>query len=87
MKYNDVKQVIDFMYRGEVKVLEADLESILAVAESLQVKGLSTVRNSYEKQDVSQTSEQSITETPTPDQTKEITSVQQAKKRKVSHVS
>lgn len=52
MRYVDVKQVIDFMYRGEVKVLEADLDSLLAVAESLQVKGLCSVRNNYKKDKV-----------------------------------
>lgn len=49
MKHSDLKQIIDFMYRGEVKVLESELDSLLAVAESLQVKGLSSVRNNYEK--------------------------------------
>lgn len=50
MKHTDLKQIIDFMYRGEVKVLESELDSLLAVAESLQVKGLSSVRNNYEKE-------------------------------------
>lgn len=90
MKYSDVKQVIDFMYRGEVKVLEAELDSLLAVAESLQVKGLSTVRNNYEKHDNTQTSNSdqvnhnSTETTSTATDTVNNTPVRQAKKRKIS---
>ncbi|KDR16421.1 uncharacterized protein LOC110832614 [Zootermopsis nevadensis] len=52
MKFIDMKLVIEFMYRGEIKVLEAELEGLLAAAETLQVKGLSNVRNKYEKGDI-----------------------------------
>lgn len=57
MKPSDLKQIIEFMYRGEVKVLETELDSLLAVAESLQVKGLSSVRNTCNKETVQSTSE------------------------------
>uniref|UniRef100_A0A1B6MU69 HMG box domain-containing protein n=1 Tax=Graphocephala atropunctata TaxID=36148 RepID=A0A1B6MU69_9HEMI len=49
MSFLDIKLVIEFMYRGEVKVQEGDLGGLLVAAETLQVKGLSNVRNKYEK--------------------------------------
>ncbi|KAJ9598250.1 hypothetical protein L9F63_011071, partial [Diploptera punctata] len=52
MKFVDIKLVIEFMYRGEIKVLETELDGLLAAAETLQVKGLSNVRNKYEKGDI-----------------------------------
>lgn len=38
-------------------MLETELNDVLAVAESLQVKGLSSVRNKYEKGDIQNSSE------------------------------
>ncbi|XP_049791414.1 protein tramtrack, beta isoform-like [Schistocerca nitens] len=52
MKFVDIKLVVEFMYRGEIKVLETELDGLLAAAEMLQVKGLSNVRNKYEKGDI-----------------------------------
>ncbi|XP_067000729.2 uncharacterized protein [Anabrus simplex] len=52
MKYSDIKLVVEFMYRGEIKVLETELDGLLVTAEALQVKGLSNVRNKYEKGDI-----------------------------------
>ncbi|GLG98502.1 hypothetical protein R5R35_011416 [Gryllus longicercus] len=52
MKFVDIKLVVEFMYRGEIKVLETELDGLLATAETLQVKGLSNVRNKYEKGDI-----------------------------------
>jgi len=40
VKYNDLLCVLNFMYHGEVNVAQEDLNSFLAVAEDLQVKGL-----------------------------------------------
>nr|CAD7410895.1 unnamed protein product [Timema cristinae] len=57
MKFIDIKLVVEFMYRGEIKVLEAELEGLLAAAETLQVKGLSHVRTKYEKGDIQGSSE------------------------------
>jgi hypothetical protein len=37
---NELNQILDFMYFGEVKVTEPGLASFLALAERLQVKGL-----------------------------------------------
>ena len=38
--FNDLKSVLDFMYYGEVNVAQEELNSFLAVAEDLRVKGL-----------------------------------------------
>ena len=37
---SDIKSVLDFMYHGEVNVAQEELNSFLAVAEDLKVKGL-----------------------------------------------
>ena len=38
--YDDLVSVLNFMYRGEVNIAQEQLNSFLAVAEDLQVKGL-----------------------------------------------
>ena len=40
VKFPDLQSVLNFMYHGEVNVAQGDLNSFLAVAEDLQVKGL-----------------------------------------------
>ena len=40
VKYDNVLSVLNFMYHGEVNIAQDDLNSFLAVAEDLQVKGL-----------------------------------------------
>jgi len=40
VKYTDLQSVLNFMYHGEVNVAQEELNSFLAVAEDLQVKGL-----------------------------------------------
>ena len=40
IRYSDIKSVLDFMYHGEVNVAQEELNSFLAVAEDLKVKGL-----------------------------------------------
>jgi len=40
VKYEDVLAVLNFMYHGEVNIAQTELNSFLAVAEDLQVKGL-----------------------------------------------
>jgi len=45
VEYSDLQAVLDFMYHGEVNVAQEELNSFLAVAEDLQVKGLSQNEN------------------------------------------
>ena len=40
VKYSDLLCVLNFMYHGEVNVAQEDLNSFLAVAERLRVRGL-----------------------------------------------
>ena len=40
VKFTELQSVLTFMYHGEVNVAQEDLNSFLAVAEDLQVKGL-----------------------------------------------
>jgi len=40
VKYSDLQSVLNFMYHGEVNVAQEELNSFLAVAEELRVKGL-----------------------------------------------
>ena len=40
VRMTDLESVLDFMYHGEVNVAQNDLNSFLAVAEDLQIKGL-----------------------------------------------
>eukprot|EP00092_Neocalanus_flemingeri_P060133 GFUD01072035.1.p1 GENE.GFUD01072035.1~~GFUD01072035.1.p1 ORF type:complete len:341 (-),score=102.07 GFUD01072035.1:1-1023(-) len=49
VKYADLVSVLNFMYHGEVNVAQEELNSFLAVAEDLKVKGL-TQNNSDTKQ-------------------------------------
>lgn len=44
IKLNHFKHILEFIYQGEVKVLDIDLEGVLALGESLQVKGLSSIK-------------------------------------------
>merc|ERR1712202_6705 len=47
VKYTDLQSVLNFMYHGEVNVAQEELNSFLAVAEDLKVKGLT--QNDSEK--------------------------------------
>jgi len=49
VKYEDIVSVLNFMYHGEVNVAQEELNSFLAVAEDLQVKGL-TQKNDKQPQ-------------------------------------
>ena len=40
VSYSDLTAILDFIYNGEVNVAQEDLNSFLAVAEELQIKGL-----------------------------------------------
>jgi len=58
VKYTDLQSVLNFMYHGEVNVAQEDLNSFLAVAEDLRVKGLtqnqSVGQNTERKNDLAQ---------------------------------
>ena len=49
MKYSDIQSVLHFMYHGEVSVGQEELESFLAVAEDLKIKGLSFTNSPAEE--------------------------------------
>merc|ERR1719222_1042930 len=52
VKFQDLQSVLNFMYHGEVNVAQEELNSFLAVAEELRVKGL-TQNQSTKKQESS----------------------------------
>ena len=45
IRYNDLESLLNFMYYGEVSIAQEELNSFLAVAEELQVKGLTQKEN------------------------------------------
>lgn len=47
------------MYQGEVNVKQAELQSFMSIAESLQIKGLATTTNNNNSQPMSKTSDTS----------------------------
>jgi len=49
VKYTDFQAVLNFMYQGEVNVAQEELNSFLAVAEDLKVKGLTQNNEKSEK--------------------------------------
>ena len=40
VSYEDMLNILDFMYNGEVRVKQANIQQFLAVAEKLRVRGL-----------------------------------------------
>lgn len=42
--YNDLKPLVDFMYRGEINVGQDHIPALLQIAEALQIRGLAEVR-------------------------------------------
>merc|ERR1712240_764192 len=49
VQFNDLQAVLNFMYHGEVNVAQEELNSFLAVAEDLEVKGLTQNNSSNPK--------------------------------------
>ncbi|GAB6033187.1 hypothetical protein CHUAL_012794 [Chamberlinius hualienensis] len=47
INYGDLKSVVDFMYRGEINVVHDQLDNLLKVADTLQVKGLAEVTENF----------------------------------------
>uniref|UniRef100_A0A182QNP6 BTB domain-containing protein n=1 Tax=Anopheles farauti TaxID=69004 RepID=A0A182QNP6_9DIPT len=46
VKFQELRAMMDYMYRGEVNISQDQLAALLKAAESLQIKGLSDNRNS-----------------------------------------
>lgn len=44
VKFQHLKHVVDFIYQGEIRVLDSDLEEVLALGNTLQIKGLCSVK-------------------------------------------
>jgi len=53
VKYTDLQSVLNFMYHGEVNIAQEELNSFLAVAEDLRVKGLTQNQAGGSKQPLS----------------------------------
>merc|ERR1711944_363288 len=51
VKYSDLQSVLNFMFHGEVNVAQEELNSFLAVAEELRVKGLTQNTQERSKQE------------------------------------
>ena len=72
MKFTDLQSVLNFMYHGEVSVAQEELNSFLAVAEDLRVKGL-TQNQSVSNQSTSKQSTSSyqlnVNRSPAPNST------------------
>ena len=49
VKASDMERVLDFVYRGEVNVAQEELNSFLAVAEDLKIKGWRNIMVSSNK--------------------------------------
>merc|ERR1712106_83794 len=47
VKFTDLQSVLNFMYHGEVNVAQEELNSFLAVAEDLKVKGLTQTHSNH----------------------------------------
>ncbi|XP_050511525.1 protein jim lovell-like [Diabrotica virgifera virgifera] len=56
----EVQAIVDFMYKGEISVIQEQLQSLIKAAESLQVRGLAT-QDPFDKESTS-----IINQTPTP---------------------
>eukprot|EP00092_Neocalanus_flemingeri_P017593 GFUD01019034.1.p1 GENE.GFUD01019034.1~~GFUD01019034.1.p1 ORF type:complete len:335 (+),score=93.41 GFUD01019034.1:59-1063(+) len=50
VKYNELQAILNFMYHGEVNVAQDELNSFLAVAEDLKVKGLTQNQSENDKE-------------------------------------
>ncbi|XP_050684190.1 protein bric-a-brac 1-like isoform X2 [Leptidea sinapis] len=52
--YTHLRAIVDFMYRGEVNVLEDDIPGLLKVAEALKVRGLTDINGEHSKNESGQ---------------------------------
>ena len=51
LKSNNLVAILDFLYRGEANILQESLDSFLALAEELQLKGLAGGNGNDKKQE------------------------------------
>ena len=70
IKYCDLQAVLNFMYHGEVIVAQEELNSFLAVAEDLKVKGLTQSQSSSNQSSSKQSTHQQQSRLPSPPVTK-----------------
>jgi len=70
IKYSDLQAVLNFMYHGEVNVAQEELNSFLAVAEDLKVKGLTQSQSSSNQSSSKQPAQQQQSRLPSPPVTK-----------------
>ncbi|KAG1687792.1 Protein bric-a-brac 2 [Nymphon striatum] len=49
MTFNDVKAILQFMYKGEVNVSQDQLSALLKTAEALKIKGLAEVTSEHQE--------------------------------------
>lgn len=84
VRFVAVKQMVEFMYQGEIKVSDEDLDQLLAIAESLQIKGLCKIRRENNEADSSSTSAKKETVHETTKITRGSTMPKRRKRRKLS---
>ena len=74
LKVQDLVAVMDFIYNGEARVCQEDLEAFLALAENLQLKGLAQSRD-----DTLSAAEDPLKETPNQHNVKTLPVIKQEK--------
>lgn len=57
VRHEDIKNILEFMYLGEVNVSHEDLDSFLAVAQDLCIKGLTQDNNTSQNHETSSSSQ------------------------------
>ena len=63
IKFEDLQAMVDFLYRGEANVFQENLESFLAIAEELKLKGLSGLQDDSER--ITEPNQKGMTTKPT----------------------
>lgn len=66
VKFQELRAMMDYMYRGEVNISQDQLAALLKAAESLQIKGLSDNRSSNNNNSVPKTDKQQHPPPPPP---------------------
>ena len=66
VKFTDLQSVLNFMYHGEVNVAQEELNSFLAVAEDLRVKGLTQTQSGNQQSSSKQSTSYQTSRSPPP---------------------